>query len=581
MLIDEPDQAEFAISTLRTCSPVAVDTETYFVDLPEDRKLIGVSAYGKLPTGQPISYYFPFRHQAEDLFSKIDANLPLDWLPALVEALQEKSQTLLFHNAKFDLQVFWRDGLDLSNYFIDTMLLSYMLNENSTHALKKLADIYLEADASSYEQYLKKLHKQLGAWHKIPAQVMGKYAEKDVELTYRLYELFWPLMEKQSLSELWPTEAEFARLLAEIEFYGVQVDTKKAKQLDDACQARLEEIQGELGFEPLKQNQLAQRLFLPEPEGLGFRPGPLSRKTSKAFPDGVPETKEQVLEPLSEHPVVTAVLEYRSLNKAASTYFRPFYELADTDGRIHPEYQQHGTVTTRLSCKNPNMQNLPRRSDDPEAVEMKQRVRGLLQAPQGWELWSFDYSQLEYRLATCYGQDQHVLDAYREGSDFHDLTSQQLGLDRYAAKTLNFAIIYGAGARKLAEMLSLEEREARDILDRFWDSYPGLRSAIKKATETANRRTWIRLWTGRRRHFAYSSEHHKAFNSVIQGGGAELVKLSMLKLKAFNFKLVGQVHDEVWLEVPEGANLDKVKEIMEWPGKEFPIEFPVEGKQLA
>ena len=204
------------------------------------------------------------------------------------------------------------------------------------------------------------------------------------------------------------------------------------------------------------------------------------------------------------------------------------------------------------------------------------------------ELVEFDYSQIEYRLAGTYSEEESIIEAYRSGSDMHQLTADLLGIERYWGKQFNFTVLYGGGKDRLAAAFGISVNEAESYLKEYWSKYPKLRRLVYSCTRTAKERNWIRLWDGHRRHFAHEFEHHKAFNSLIQGGAAKIVQRAMCDFhkqghRPFRMKL--QIHDALWFEVPWDFYEDwveEIKEVMEWPSRvpEFKVPFPVDVKMI-
>ena len=257
-----------------------------------------------------------------------------------------------------------------------------------------------------------------------------------------------------------------------------------------------------------------------------------------------------------------------------STWYDGFLEKVDDQGRLHPTFNQTGTVTGRLSCSNPNMQQIPRDHD---------RVKALFKAPAGYELWEFDFSQIELRLAAVYAQEEDLLNAFREGNDIHQSVADRLGISRFAAKTINFAILYGAGVRKLSEQLNTTAKRADEFLSSYRAEYPRLAFVANQATAAAEQNHFVRIWDGRRRHFKWPSEAHKAFNSVIQGGAAQICKRAVINLA--DYQVVNTVHDSVWIELLAPVTTTHTKEIervmSEWTEETFELLFTVDSKKLA
>ena len=570
--IKNEEELEEAIAIIRTESIIALDTETTKTPTWKGRRLMGVSIWAPQANR---GWYLPVGHNLS-LFAK---NFELPVFERIWDFVKYKS--IVFHNAKFDLQVLYRAGFeDYPGAVSDTMIASWIFNENESHSLKDLGVKYVDPMANVREQELKKLEKSVG-WDNIPAELMGRYAVKDVELTWKLWEHYLPMLhEERELAAAYQKRIEFLRVLMGIELRGVLIDRVQARQFAASAAKHMTQIQEELGIDPAKPSQLARKLFGPPPLGEGLLPLSYSAAVSKSFPNGRPDTSEAALKTY-RNGVCGRVLEYRSYAKAKSTYYDAWVESLGEDGRLHPSYNQHGTRTGRLSCSGPNMQQIPR---DMETTP----VKSLLRATKGYDLWEFDYSQVELRLAAVYAQEPRMLQNFIDGADVHQSVAETLGVTRFLGKTINFLILYGGGSGKLAAVSGLTEREAKRILENYHSTYPGFRSISQEAEFTMRARGFVRLWSGRRRNLEHDWEAHKAFNGIIQGGAADIMVETMCRLDKADLpvNLVGQVHDSLWVEIPANpiANRDslinQIKEIMEWPGTEFPIPFPVDSKCL-
>lgn len=574
MLIQSKDDFYRAVNYFADSNYLAVDTETTSITNREAPSLIGIS----VSDGQ-VSAYFPFNH-VHDHSVYPSVNLPNELLDDIGKLFVDR--TLIFHNAKFDIAVLERAGFEVSPKWWDTMLMAHMVNENEyTYGLKELGRKYISDDADDEKKVIGKLLKILGAWEKIPPLIMGVYAEKDALLTFLLWEYLMPKMETEEQLDLWDTQVKFSETLRRMEARGIPINPDRAKELAWECEVGMQEILAELDFDPAKADELATKLFKPSPVGLGYLPESFGKRKTANWPGGVPHARNETLEKF-DHPIVKKVIEYRGYVKAKSTWFDGFPNVLWPDGRVHPTYKIHGTVTSRLSCSDPNMQQLPREHHD----GIKGRVKSMLNPAPGWGIWEFDYSQMEYRLAACYGKDQVLVDAYRQGSDMHSATADLVDISRQDAKTLNFAILYGAGAAKIAEMLNVTQKEAYKIIARFWSQYPGIQSAVEAAVQAAYTQGFVPLWNGRRRRLRGEDSAHKAFNSVIQGGGAQIMVKSMNSIdeQLPDVRMIAQVHDSVWVEMREDEAPEVSKEIiklMEWPSEPFGVPFVVDSKQLA
>jgi DNA polymerase-1 len=594
LLIQSREEFSQAITTLLKADVIAVDTETNWTDNWDERELMGVSTYCKLAgTDFEIAFYFPFRHRHDaTLFPNHNENLPYSWLRELAIPLERSEIIVAGHGFKFDLKVFAKDGISINGQIHDTLLFSWMDDENKySHELEDLAKLVGDKKLRSE---LKQIGKDLGGWEKIPPEVMEIYACGDARITYFLREYFLPSLEEQELLPLYPREEKFLRVLNKIETRGVQIDKEVATKLSKEALASMQETLAQFGYDPAKPAQLAHRLFSEPPDGLGLKPiGGYSKRPSKEFsPHGIPIMDAPVLSRLN-HPECEKILDFRSWQKANSTWYEGWFEKTTADGRIHPEFKQHGTKTTRLSCNKPNMQQIPRDIE-------KTPVKKMLRAKEGYELWEFDYSQVEFRLGSLYAECGPILAAYKEGADVHQLTSDRIGIQqlsnldyaaaRYAAKQTNFLTIYGGGAEVLVKQLWRDARIAisielaEEILAEFHKTYPEFRRINNKCEQAARSKGYVKMWNGRRRHFDVPWKYKDAYNSIIQGGCAQIMEESLIELDEQGYELVCQVHDAAWIEIPKDSlEQDKrnIRKIMEWPSDHFDIPFPVDEKKLA
>lgn len=581
MLVESRQQFEAARTILIDAERIAVDTETTGYYVHQGHKLCGISVFAELAgmKGYGAGFYFPFRHKAgEDLFSVGD-NLPEEWMRELAVPLSDPEKTLIFHNAKFDLGFLRREGIEVNGTVADTVVMSHLWDENGSHALKNLSAKLFGESAKNEQEEIKKLLRKAKTFDAIPARLMEPYAVKDAELTHKLYEHFLPLLEQEGLIPVLEREMRFTRCLFEMEWAGVAIDLDLARTLADGAMQRMRQIEDLLGFDPLKLDRLARKLFSAPPDGLGLIPGPLTNSPTRDFPRGRPMMDEAVLSTYDD-PVVSLVLEYRGLVKANSTWYTGFQQKAMMDGRLHATFNQCGTKTGRLSCSNPNLQQLPRNVEDTP-------VRRLLQAPGEWELWEFDYAQIEFRLGAVYAECSPLLEIFRSGADIFTQMAGELNLDRQTTKMVVYLTLYGGGARNLAQRLGCEQDVAKSILDNFHETYPGFRELARKAEMAARNRGWVQTWAGRRRHIVEEWEYHKAFNSIIQGGAGDIVKETMLMfhedpMPEF-FRMVSQVHDSLLFEVKSShteASIPVIRRVMEWPEEKFGIPFPVDAKLM-
>ena len=548
---------------------VSVDTETNFTDRPNERFCLGISV-----ATDKGGYYIPVGH--EDWVITDNLRLVHDNLKVPENFLQDVKGTLIFHNAKFDIQVLEKLGIKVpTGNMWDTMMMSHYINENQKHeggghSLDGLAGKYL---GKRKEVELAKVFKT--QWTNIPAEMMDVYASADAILTRELYPILDGHMDSE-WKELWQDyDRDFLICLMEMENLGLPIDRELCAELEAKCDLRMKEIRQLLGFDPAKPSQLHPKLFDEPPFGLGL-PVPSRTPSSKTHPNGQPQVPGDWLLAVG-HPVCALVYEYRKLGKQKSSYFSAYLNLTTRDyARLHCTFKQHGTVTGRSSCEIPNLHQIPRE----EYGDAK--VKEVFDPETNCQLWEIDFRALEYRLTAVYSQEPRLLSLFRDEGDFHQLIADDLSIGRHKAKTFNYATGYGAGVQKLATVLGVSNGEAKKIRDKYRASYPRVfRITNKAAEECEESGGQIRMWSGRTRHFAYPSEYHKAFNSVIQGGGFEIVKRSILLLREAGYRISNQVHDSVWINVKDEGEVIEAQKIMEdWTEPAFGLRFSTDRKLL-
>lgn len=568
-------------------SPVLViDTEGNGKDLRHDKDAwtMGISpAWRPDPSVEIRSDYYPYRHY-------IGPNLDLSHLDKVAEVI-EKHPRLVFHNAKYDLLALENMGVHVRDRpFYDTMLMGHWLNEN---ALSKGLDFMSQQYGGMPKQrpeIMKQIIKVAG-WDHVPAKMMGEYSAHDAFITLELFEKLYPLFEEEGYTgELWELEERFLRLVLKMEGHGIGVDQELCASELERGHARMQEISDSLnGLNPNSPKDLEVILI----DALELEPFP--RRTpagALCFDKEAMAYYEEELE-LRENEDKTArlVLEYRGWLKATSAYYGAYLKLVSEAGNLHPNFKLHGTRTGRLSCEKPNLQQIPRVT----AKDWNGNAKKALKARPGFKLWEIDYSNLEFRLGAIYSNEHNMIDPLVKGFKPFDAMAELLfGVDwtdeqRQLCKVFTYMTSYGAGIAKIARIMSLSPDEAEQLKRDFFAAYPRLRSATRRATMKAETRGYALLWSGRRRHFEDAKGSHKAFNAVIQGGAAELVKRIMLILDDIidwdNCKMLLQVHDSVVFEIREGYEgywlpiLKLTMANVEMLHPKFGlVPFPVEGK---
>jgi DNA polymerase-1 len=396
-------------------------------------------------------------------------------------------------------------------------------------------------------------------WGSLTPALVAEYAMYDAYLTYRLFEVLQPHLKREGLSKVWPAKKEFLELLIKMEGYGIAVDTDLCTDMAAVGHGEMDRIQEALGLNPASPLDLAQLLLV----DLGL-PEYISPKTGRRSFDKEAMAWYEELLSVMDNPLAQQVLQYRGWQKSVTSNYESYLTHLSADGRLRPSYLMHGTITGRLSCREPNLQQIPKRGDKPWNGKMKQ----CFVARPGYVLISIDYSQLELRLATAYAQEPALLDTFAEGRDIFSEMSAQLGMSRNDTKTFVYSTQYGAGNKRISNVFRVSKQEAQAMRDRYYDAYPRFRAASDQAKHRVEQTGRLPLWTGRNRHFLYpESEGHKAFNSLCQGGGADIVERAMLRLDDEGFndgddcRLLLQIHDEVVCEVREELADEYAQEI--------------------
>ncbi len=476
---------------------------------------------------------------------------------------------LIFHNAKFDLQVLRRLGLEIPTGQIwDTMLMHHFIDENikkanGGHDLDTLGKRYLN---DKKEKALSKAMK--ASWEKIPPYVMDKYASQDARITYDLFHVLKMKMKPQWVDQWVNYDRRFMLLLDKLETQGLLIDRELCQTYERQSDARMLEIHRQLGFDPAKPSQLHPKLFQQPPVGLGLA-------VPSRTPTGKPQVSMSWLSGVG-HPTTALVLEYRKTSKQKSSYFSAYLSLTTRGyARLHPTFQQHGTATGRLSCKEPNLQQIPR-EEYQDAY-----VKKVFLPEIGKQLWEIDYRTLEYRLSAVYAQEPVLLEIFRNEGDFHQQVADDLQITRHAAKTVNYLMSFGGGIDVLKDNLHISYGAAAKIHGGYKKTYSRIFQKADDAQSSADATGEIDMWYGRTRHFQYAGEHRKAFNAVIQGGSFEIVKRSMLNLEEAGVVMSNQVHDSVWINVDTEQEVIEAQHLMsDWTTKVFGLTFNTDRKRL-
>lgn len=591
-IIDTPAKLKQLVKRLKTFTnpdaPVAWDTETTDLE-PRDAKLVGIGCcWG---AGAEDVAYIPVGHTAGN---QLDLNTVLETLRPILEGNRYYK---VLQNSKFDRLVLLCQGVKLGGVVFDTMLASYVINPEASHNLTDLSLRYLSGMVSkSYKDLNIPKGKTIGDLD-IPA--VADYCGMDVYTTFLLLPKLQAELEKAPrLRDVLKIEIDLEPVLAEMEYTGIRIDTAYLQELSQQMEETLQAIEQEAyesageKFNLGSPKQLSQLLF----EKLG-----LDTKKSRKTKTGAYSTDAAVLEKLEgEHPVVDAILQHRTLSKLKSTYVDALPQLVRKDTqRVHTDFNQTATATGRLSSSNPNLQNIPIRT------EFSRQIRKAFLPETGWLLVSADYSQIELRILAHLSQEPVLVEAYQNNRDVHSVTAQLLferetvtSEERRMGKTINFGVIYGMGSARFARSIGKTTAEGKEFIDRFYKRYPKVFEYLEQKKNEAIAQGYVETLLGRRRYFKFEGQELRsligcnpaeidrnilkkltqldaqllraAANAPIQGSSADIIKIAMVKLhevlKNYQARLLLQVHDELVFEVPheEWEELQpKIKAAME------------------
>ena len=535
----------------------AFDTETNSLDQNE-AAIVGVSF--SVQSGE--GFYLPINHVEQ---TELKRESLLSWLKNVLEKNVDK---IIGQNLKFDLSILKNEKIELSSFYADTMLMSYVINSTLTrHNLDALCEKYLGRQLIKFEEVMGKGKNRYKNFGDVPIKDATAYAAEDAEATLSLFQKLSSLIDEDARKLLEEVEYPLVFVLMNMEREGAMIDIKHLKKLSNHFGSRLISLVqkiyevSETRFNIDSPKQLSEVLFeklcLPT-QGL--------KKTSS----GYYSTSEAILQKLShDHEIVKDILEYRSLAKLKSTYTDKLSEICDVRSRVHTSYQQAVTSTGRLSSSEPNLQNIPIRTN--EGIT----IREAFVAPKGSKILAIDYSQIELRLMAHYSKDDIMVDAFNNNEDIHKRTASEVfGVDiedvtgemRRNAKTINFGLLYGMSAFGLSNQLGVSRAEAEIFLQNYFDKYSKVRSFMETTTNKAKKNKFVTTLYGRKIHvpniespnyMLRQASERAAINGPLQGSAADIIKVAMVSINRWisenrsPIKLLLQVHDELLFEVPE------------------------------
>jgi len=481
-------------------------------------------------------------------------------------------------NMKFDIQVLANYGIEVNGPLFDTMIAHYLLEPDMRHNMNLLSETYLSYNPIHIESLIGEKGQNQKNMRSVPVENLKEYAVEDADVTFQLKEIFQPRLKAEGLSDLAANiEMPLIKVLADMERNGVRLNQEDLKDITLDLRADILSLEREIyslagtEFNISSPKQLGDILFI----RLKLDDKARVTKTRQFI------TNEEILQRLTnKHPIINKVLEYRGLKKLLSTYVEPLPQMVDkTTGRIHTSFRQAVASTGRLSSDNPNLQNIPVRD------ERGREIRKAFVPDEGNIFFSADYSQIELRLMAHLSKDKSMISDFLSGNDIHAATAAKIfGVKiedvtremRSRAKTANFGIIYGISSFGLSERLAIGRKEAKELIDGYFNSYPGVKVYMEESIRKAREKGYVTTMFGRRRYVrdinsrnqvVRGNAERNAINAPLQGSAADIIKIAMVRIhermKSENFssKMILQVHDELIFEVGH-SELEKLKEMV-------------------
>jgi DNA polymerase-1 len=565
-LADTSEKRKQLIEELSKLPQFCFDTETTGLNTLT-AELVGFSFSWKSKEG----WYVPVPADQTEVQKIVEEFKPLFANESIIKIGQ---------NIKYDLNVLKNYGVEIKGTMFDTMIAHYLLNPDMRHGMDVLAETYLNYSPVSIETLIGKKGKNQISMRDVPVEKISQYAAEDADITWQLMEVFSPQLKEANAQKLFDeVEMPLVPVLASMEREGIAIDSatlkKYSAQLETEILAVDDEIQKLAGmpFNISSPKQVGDILF----EVLKIAEKPKKTKT------GQYATGEDILQKLiKKHPIIEKILEYREMVKLKNTYIDTLPEMVnEKTGRIHTSYNQVVAATGRLSSDNPNLQNIPVRSERGREIR-----KAFIPRDENHVLLSADYSQIELRIVASICGDKNMCEAFREGKDIHTATAARVyGIPesevtkemRYKAKSVNFGIIYGQGAFGLAENLGISRGEAKELIENYFREYSGVKKYMDDMINFAREYGYVQTMLGRRRYLRDITSangvvrgfaERNAINAPIQGTAADMIKVAMINVQKaleknnFATKLLLQVHDELVFDVPLNE-VEKVKPVIE------------------
>ncbi len=565
-LITQPEERKELLELLLKQSQVCFDTETTDIEaLHAD--LVGMSFSYKAREAFYVAVPADF-NEAKSIVE--------EFIPFFSSTTIEK----IAHNIKYDLKVLNRYGISVAAPTFDTMVAHYLINPESKQGMDFLAEFYLKYQPISIETLIGKKGKGQGNMRDLKPEEISDYACEDADITFQLKQIFEPEIQKEHLKELfYEMEMPLVEVLKDMEQEGIAIDVAGLKDYSKQMEITLSELEKNIKAEA------GMDFNVDSPKQLGdilFDVLKISSKAKKTK-TGQYATSEDILQKHEkDHPIIPMILEYRQLRKLKSTYVDPLPTMTDRiDGRIHTNYMQTVTATGRLSSNNPNLQNIPIRTDKGKEIR-----KAFIPRNDEYTLMAADYSQIELRIIAALSEDKNMIEAFSSGQDIHKATAakvfnvslEEVTRDqRSAAKAVNFGIIYGQSAFGLAQNLNISRTEAKSIIDAYFEQYSTIKTYMDGAVSQARDKGYVETIMQRRRYLPDINSanavvrgfaERNAVNAPIQGSAADIIKMAMvsvhraMKQQPLKSKMILQVHDELVFDVHK-SEMDLMKKLVE------------------
>lgn len=579
ILLETDEQLNNVLNELLQQPEVCFDTETSSLD-KIDNDIVGFSFSYKAHHG----YYVACPDHFDEAKRLLEIFKPV---------FESETITKILQNVKFDLSILQRYGLTLKGPIFDTMLAHYLIEPDLRHGMDFLSGVYLNYEPINIETLIGKKGKNQLSMRDVEIDKIKEYAVEDTDITYQLKQKLAPQLKACEAEKLlFELEQPLVPVLADMEQEGVKINKQFLNDYSVELAAEITQLEKRIielagvDFNIASPKQLGEVLF----DHLKLDPKAKKTKT------GQYQTGEDVLQTLNEHEIVRCILEVRQLQKLKSTYVDALPELInETTGRLHTSFNQAVAATGRLSSNNPNLQNIPIRTDKGREVR-----KAFIARNEEYVLLSADYSQIELRIIASMANEEAMIDAFKQGIDIHTATAARVyGIDvkevtpeqRRNAKAVNFGIIYGQSAFGLSQSLGIPRKEAATIIDEYWKQYPNIKNYMNITINAAKEHGYVQTLMGRRRYLRDINSanftvrgfaERNAINAPIQGSAADMIKLAMINIhnrmqKESNLKskMILQVHDELLFDVHR-AEVEYMKQLVkEEMEKAMPLQVPV------